>query len=291
MTSLIIDVPAKVNLFLIYCGVRDDGYAEIITGIQAIDIFDRLIIEPSNSGFEFHCDGLSIKQEDNLAYRAARLFEERFGFPLRVKISLIKHIPVEAGLGGGSADAAFTLKGLARFFKLNNISDRELQVLGSELGSDVPFFFTSGQAIARGRGEIVDEVKFPVDYFLCLIKPPFGVNTRWAYDRLKNSLTSSSYSINLNRLSGDSFFDELLSLGNSFELVVLECYPQYTEIKDILSEKGANIVRLTGSGSVMYGLFRNEKQAKEALELAKSRGYEAYLARPFVFSKLMNENS
>ncbi len=282
---MVIDVPAKINLFLIYKGLRDDGYAEIVTGIQAIDIFDRLIFESSDKDLEFICSLQELNNEKNLVYRAAFLFKNRFGFKKGVRIVLEKRIPVEAGLGGGSADAAFTLLGLAQFFDYTDLSRNELIELGSLLGSDIPFFFTSGQAIARGRGEKVEEVVFPANYSICIVKPPFGIPTSWAYELLKKSLTPRSQSINLIQLSTETFLNELEKLGNDFEYVIFQHYPIYYDLKKVLKKYGADIVRLTGSGSGIYGLFRDDKSALTAVENMKNEGYEVYLAHPLVLNK------
>jgi len=283
MKELVIEVPAKINLFLHYLGTRTDGFAEIITGLQTIDLFDTLIFQEIGSGFEFYCDREDLpRDENNLVYRAASLFRDSFGFPGGVRIVLKKRIPIEAGLGGGSADAAGTLAGLREFFGLNNISNGELQNVASFLGSDVPFFLTRGQAIARGRGEILDEVEFPTNYTVVIIKPEFGISTRWAYDYLKNSLTPSQKEFILSPINLDTFLESLSRLGNDFENFLFVRYPEYIDLAGFLRDCGAQIVRITGSGSAIYGIFKDENEARRAKEKGKQRGLETYLSHPII---------
>src|SRR5438045_3159458 len=172
---------AKVNLFLRVLRRREDGFHEIETLMVPIALHDSIEIEPANS-FQFHCDERELAGEDNLVVRATRLFFSETNREPKVRLTLKKRIPHGAGLGGGSSDAAATLRALNRFFEAALPSEK-LQELAAQLGSDVPFFLDTGAAICGGRGELVTPMTFPTPLNLLLLKPDFGIASSWAYSR------------------------------------------------------------------------------------------------------------
>ncbi len=190
---------AKINLGLRVLNKRPDGYHEVDTVLQALDLYDVLTLEPrASGGISLTSPGLDIPADENLAYRAARLLAERVGLPRGVRIALEKRIPVGAGLGGGSSDAAAVLQGLNALFELG--LDREgLLALASELGSDVPFFLVGGRCRARGRGERLAPVPVPAaerGATYALLVPPFSLGAREVYeawDRLLPATPDSPY--------------------------------------------------------------------------------------------------
>src|SRR4030095_11880771 len=173
--------PAKVNLFLRVLRRRDDGFHEIETLMAPISLCDSLEIEPAND-LQFHCDEPNLASDDNLVVAPRGLFFSEINREPRIRLTLRKRIPHGAGLGGGSSDAAATLRGLNRFFNAG-LSNEKLAALAAQLGSDVSFFLNGKTAICSGRGEIVKPTALPASFILLLFKPEFGVPSAWAYSR------------------------------------------------------------------------------------------------------------
>src|ERR1051326_3197588 len=178
--------PAKINLSLRVLSRRPDGFHEIKTLIAPISLYDKIDIERQNRWIDFTCDDPTLSTgDDNLVVRAAKLFFERTKLKSGVSIKLEKKIPHGAGLGGGSSDAAATLRGLNELFEAK-LSHEELARLGSTIGSDVPFFLFESAAACKGRGELVEPTKLKKKLSLLLLKPVFGVSSAWAYSRWKD---------------------------------------------------------------------------------------------------------
>lgn len=274
-SRLVLKAPAKINWFLIVNGLRDDGYHEIISLMQRVSIYDELIFETSDE-IEILTDA-DIPLEENLIYRAAILMEGLWKGHKKskgVRITLKKEIPVSAGLGGGSSDAATTIMGLNKFWGLN-LDIRQMMDLGASIGSDVPFFFSPSAAIVRGRGEVVCPVNIKRSYPLLLVKPPIRIETRWAYseiDRLgidKVDNRSDNYSAE---------FINLLNRGkpgrdakNDLEVVVIDKYPEIGEIKETLEKMGAIFSIMSGSGPTVIGIFDTNEKAKQAMKAIPER--------------------
>lgn len=258
-SSLSVDAPAKINLFLQVLNKRADGFHNINSALQAISLFDRLdfsITDRAELSIKLTGDFEVPVDKNNLISKAYRLMQSRFGLSQGLAVTLDKKIPVAAGLGGGSSDAAAALIACNLLFNLG-LTFKELAALSSEIGSDLPFFFSKGQAIVTGRGEIVTETTFPVDYYLLLVKPNFSVSTQEAYSALQRDLTESGNAFNL----GGRFrevgvmISRLLKSDNDFEPVHLESYRELHWIRDELLDRGAIMARLSGSGPTMFGIF------------------------------------
>jgi len=235
-------------------GKRPDGYHEIESLMQAIDLYDEIGLEKSDM-IELACDDPGLAVDDsNLAVKAALTLQERFYFP-GVRIDLKKYIPCGAGLGGGSSDAAFVLRGLCRLFGFTPTL-KELSRIASEIGSDVPFFLGGGQARVTGRGEIVEKVSLPVDYMVVLVVPSFSISTAEVYGDVKFNLTKVAEPIFLKKRINISRFKDLVSrFGNDLERVVFDKFPELSEFKTALSDAGAIHSAMTGSGSALFGIF------------------------------------
>lgn len=254
MDTISLKAPAKINLYLRVLGRRGDGYHQIESLIQAVDIYDELTLERSD-GIEFQCDNPALPQdESNLAFKAALAMRERRYFP-GVKIDLKKRIPSGAGLGGGSSDAAFVLRGLCHLYRLSPSPD-EMLAMAAEIGSDVPFFLSGGQALVTGRGEIIRPLHLPRDYTVIVIVPPVASSTAEAYGGTRIGLTKGEPLILLEKRINISRFNRLVkSFSNDLEEVVLRKFPELAGLKRILSEEGAMLSSMTGSGSAFFGLF------------------------------------
>jgi 4-diphosphocytidyl-2-C-methyl-D-erythritol kinase len=262
-TSIKILSPAKVNIFLKITGQRIDGYHELLTVFAPVALYDKLIISKSDKGLEVYCKGRELpKDENNLVNRAAISFFEKTGIKKGVKITLVKNIPISSGLGGGSSNAATTLKGLNRLWP-NALSKEDIEKLALSLGADVPFFLLQKPAIARGIGEILQPIEnFPSMWYV-IVSPNLMISTAWAYKRIKLTLTN-----NLNRDRINSFKKNIFNipdlLFNDLEKVTLVKHPFLSSIKESLLQLGALGALMTGSGPSIFGLFDSAKKAQRA---------------------------
>jgi 4-diphosphocytidyl-2-C-methyl-D-erythritol kinase len=254
--------PAKINWFLSVLGKRDDGYHDIRSLMQCVGLYDDLLFHHADT-IKVISDA-DIPLEDNLVYKAAFLIQRYTSCRKGVKIILHKNIPVSAGLGGGSSDAAYTLLGLNMLWDLG-LNKRELCAIGLKIGSDVPFFLNGPSALIEGRGEKVKPLNINPPLVFLLVKPPVSVSTAWAYKNYKNmkKLTKTPIDIKLFcRALEKKDFDCLSSmLKNDLERVVVKKYPVVGKIKERLLEKGALISAMSGSGPTAFGVFESKEKA------------------------------
>lgn len=247
-----LSAPAKINLSLSVLGKRPDGFHAIESHFVAISLADTLTLEPvSESGISFTCSDASLPCDDsNLVVRAARRFYETAQIPAAVRIRLEKKIPHGAGLGGGSSDAAATLRGLNALHGAPLAADT-LHALAAELGSDVPFFLAGGSALCRGRGEIIEPHPLPTPLSLLLVKPAFGVPTPWAYKQWKDSL----------ELPGIPYAAQVFPWGklvNDLERPVFEKYLFLATLKRwLLRQPEAQGALMSGSGSTCFAVLHD----------------------------------
>ncbi|MGG4503987.1 4-(cytidine 5'-diphospho)-2-C-methyl-D-erythritol kinase [Paenibacillus polymyxa] len=253
--------PAKINLMLDVLRKRDDGYHEVEMIMTMVDLSDRLTMSelPRDTIIISSQAGYIPLDEKNLAFQAARLIKERYNVSTGVHIHLDKHIPVAAGLAGGSSDAAAALRGLNKLWKLG-ISDAELRVLGAELGSDVPFCITGGTALASGRGELLKPLPNPPQCWVILAKPPINVSTAEVYGRVKaDQITQHPSARQMEQaIRNASFTDVCNALGNVLEDVTLKLYPEVEHLKNSMIRLGADGVLMSGSGPTVFGLVSKE---------------------------------
>jgi 4-diphosphocytidyl-2-C-methyl-D-erythritol kinase len=256
--------PAKINWFLSVLNRRDDGYHAIVSLMQCVDLFDTLIFE---DGYQLavisDMDGVPV--EKNLVYRAAELMRAVEGSGRGARITLKKEIPLSAGLGGGSSDAAYTLTGLNRLWDMN-LSAERLRELGSKIGSDVPFFIDTVYAIVEGRGEVVTPLRNTSETAVLLVNPGFPVSAGWAYHSLQSELTKKSVDIKLfcQSLDRTDYGSLRTMLVNDLETVVSDVYPEIAGIKAMLAEQGAVISAMSGSGPTVFGVFRSVEETVKA---------------------------
>ncbi|MDH4230442.1 MAG: 4-(cytidine 5'-diphospho)-2-C-methyl-D-erythritol kinase [Nitrospirota bacterium] len=255
--------PAKINWFLSVLNKRDDGYHDIISPVQCIDLFDILSFEEAEDVRLL--SGLDIPAEENLIYKAAALLKRVSSYKYGARIELRKNIPVAAGLGGGSSDAASALIGLNRLWGLN-YDRKALMNLAAEIGSDVPFFLAGTFSLIEGRGEKVTAMTTEGTMILLLAKPDISVSTAWAYNSFETGLTKKTVDIKLfcQALDRKNYAFLRDAVCNDLEDVVIRKYPVIGELKEKLKQNGALLSLMSGSGSAVFGVFHTFAEAARA---------------------------
>ena len=285
MSSITLLSPAKINLTLEVLGVRADGYHEIRSIIQPIDLFDELTIEvDEGSGIELESSGISLPSgEENLAWKAADLFLESSNLNKKIKISIKKRIPLGAGLGGGSSNAAAVLTGLNRLTEA--LSQEELFSIAPKIGADVPFFIRSLASNMEGIGEKITAIKdFPTFHYVVLC-PNIHTSTAEVYkkwdelnktDQDNTELSNNDIETLLNQFCDEK---ETPPLYNDLEESAIALHPEIASYKKILSSLGLKSVLMTGSGSAVYAVFRDVEEALEIYEyLQTSPTFQVFIA-------------
>ena len=275
MDKISLQSPAKINLFLFILGRREDGYHNIYSLVQVVDLVDTVEIERSDRT-EIEFIGTKISGESTI-HKALKKLSEYVGEKLSAKIVVRKRIPAGAGLGSGSSNAAIALYGLNKIFNLG-LSLEQLREIGASVGSDVPLFLTHGSAIISGRGEIVKEVNPPLDYSVVLIVPKIRIDTKWAYSNVTNYHQPPEELLDEKSVEGDNFWQSLSNFDNSFIQVIRNNFPSIPKDIDRLKSFGADYASITGSGSAYFGIFRDSTKALNAL-MEKWDG-NTYLVRP-----------
>jgi 4-diphosphocytidyl-2-C-methyl-D-erythritol kinase len=275
---------AKINLTLDVLGLRPDGYHDLRTIMQTIDLHDTICLtRVEDEQVHLSCSVTAINTADNLAVRAAQLVQQRFAIKQGVMIEIVKRIPIAAGLGGGSSDAAAVLLALHQWWQLE-ISPAELLEMAALLGSDVPFFLTGGLALCEGRGEHITNLSSdwpPELRWLLLLKPALSVSTATVFRNLPASdYTDGSHSRAV--LAAFATQQPLASedLHNSLERNVLTTYLPVARAREDVLEAGAPLVRLSGSGPTLFAPFSALEHARQVQKELQKQGYEVYLTRP-----------
>jgi 4-diphosphocytidyl-2-C-methyl-D-erythritol kinase len=274
---------AKINIGLRIIGKRGDGYHDIETIFHRVNPYDEIILEPS-SEVTLACTHPDLPTDErNLCIQAAQLLIKYTGEKRGVHISLTKNIPVGAGLGGGSTDAAATLIGLKKLWNLN-IDNSDLNNFALQLGSDVPYFLKDGTAHARGRGEILDYFELPLTYWILIVYPDIHISTTWAYEQIKETHEhrppASSGSLREAVIAHINAPQELAKfIFNDFEPVILHQNEIMRFCKISLYAAGAKFAQMSGSGSAFYGFFTDEATALTATELF-SKKYKVFITPP-----------
>ena len=256
--QLSIKAPAKINLFLEVLNKRPDGFHNINSLFQAVSLYDQLTFTISDKPgvtIELATETNLSVGEDNLIAKAYTLMRNEFDLDRGLHVRLDKQIPIAAGLGGGSADGAAVILACNALYDLG-LAQFQMSELSLRIGSDLPFFFSRGQAIVGGRGERVESANLPTDYTLVLINPDLEVSTAEAYSLLKRGLTNPARPYTLPPCRDvKSLVEALHMTGNDFEDVLGASWPVLDQIRDILIDAGAVLARLSGSGPTMFGLF------------------------------------
>lgn len=286
--TVTVQAPAKINLSLKVLGRRDDGYHLLDTHMQKVALYDTIELCPLAEGIRLRCLGGEVPEDrNNLVFRAASLF---FAWVARssptgpggVALTLRKNIPVAAGLGGGSSDAAATLCGLNTMLAADCPAEA-LAAMGLQLGADVPFFLDPSPAVrATGIGEILQPVSPLEQYRVVLVNPGFSVSTRWVYQTF--ALTEGGESVNLKNSQDtvgalDSAGFPVL-LVNDLEKVTLKKFPELGRIKAEMLARGAKGALMSGSGPTVFGIFQDRQSAEKAAAFFGERFPQTYLVDP-----------
>ena len=279
---MILSAPAKINLGLAVRGRRADGYHDISTVFLKISLADELgIDDPDGPDVTVHCDDPAVPRDSrNLVHRAATALQP--AAPGRgARLSLRKSIPVAAGLGGGSSDAAAALSGLNALWNLQ-MDAAELARHAAAIGADVPFFLLPDvAAIGRGRGDELEPLCCPSVLSLVLVKPPVTVSTAWAYRQLDAALTDNADATTI--LARHLEAGDVEGLGkacfNDFEAVMLAHFPVLRTLKKALARPGVCGVSLSGSGPTMYALCRSDDVAQEVAQTMRNPGWQVWVCR------------
>lgn len=262
--------PAKVNLYLRVLRKRPDGYHDILSLMQRISLCDELAFSPHDGGIVLRCPGTELPEDEgNIVHRAAAVFLSRIGTPSAVEITLQKRIPIAAGLGGGSSNAATTLMTLNEMFE-SPLGSEELMAMGARLGADVPFFIHQKTAWASGIGDRFTEGPPLPPFWYVLINPGFEVSTKRVYQGLNLGLTNGAINYSIPRFSTQA--DLIRGLANDLEKVTIGLHPVLNRIKALLLESGAEGALMSGSGPTVFGLFTAEGSALRAETLLRREG-------------------
>lgn len=257
----------KINLGLDVLGRRPNGYHDVRMVMQTVYLYDQILLEKTDK------EGISLKtnlfylpvNENNLAYRAAKMLIDEFAIKEGVHISLEKHIPVAAGMAGGSSNAAAVLYGMNRLFQLG-LTDQELMDRGVQLGADVPYCIMRGTVLAEGIGEKLTPLPAMPKCHVLLAKPPISVSTQKVYEKLDAQKVTKHPDIDgilLGLQTGD-LKKITSSMGNVLENVTITEYPQIESIKDVMKEEGALNAMMSGSGPTVFGIYDDKMLARRA---------------------------
>jgi 4-diphosphocytidyl-2-C-methyl-D-erythritol kinase len=276
--SLRVLCPAKVNLFLYVLRRRADGYHDLFSLMCRIGRYDEIILDPASAGIDLRCSEPSLPLDDgNLAVRAAQRFFEAAGRSGGIGIHLTKRIPIGAGLGGGSSNAASVLLGLNQLYDFP-LSPKRLIAIGRSLGADVPFFLFQSPALASGIGDRLEAFTAIPMQTVLVVSPPFTVSTRMVYQNLNLRLTKTQKRPTRADLKKTAF-TPALHLHNDLEAVTLALHPELVTIKTQLVDQGAMGALMSGSGPSVFGLFPDREAARKATgALAGGGGWRSFCA-------------
>lgn len=272
METIILNSCAKINIGLNILRKRSDGFHDIETVFYPVKLCDTISFRKADQ-FRFTCENNLLKNNhDNLIIRAKNKIEKLSGIKISAEIFLAKYIPIGGGLGGGSSNAASTLRGLNMLFDLK-LNDIELRNAALELGSDVPFFFENVPCLGTGRGEILEKVDFHFKYPVLIVNPQIHISTKWAFDNVTPEINRKSIKeILLENPSVENFRE---CFTNDFENVVFSRYPEIKAIKESMYASGAIFSLMSGSGSTVYGIFRTYSNAREVQ--MKFKNYTSFI--------------
>ncbi len=283
---LYLNAYAKVNLGLDVLGKRPDGYHEVRMVMQTVRLYDRIIMERNDSGritLETNLPYLPTN-EKNLVYRAIDTIRREYAVPDGVHAVITKHIPVAAGMAGGSSDAAAALVGMNQMFRLH-ITQNKLLEYGAALGADIPYCIMRGTALSEGIGEILSPLPPIPNCWFLIVKPNFSMSTRFVYEHLTLDASTVHPDIEgMVRAVGDGDLTGITDrMGNVLEQVTREHFPAIKEIKDILKENGALNALMSGSGPTVYGIYTSREKAKRAAGCCQQHPQvrQTVIVRPF----------
>lgn len=295
-SSIQVKAPAKINFFLKVIGKRGDGYHTIVSLMQKVTLYDQLQLQLVDSGkIMLHCPDNALPTDGtNLAYRAAEIFlqsaEQRIGtFVCGVDITLLKNIPIAAGLGGGSSDAAAVLLGLNSLFG-DLFLEQELAVMGLQLGADVPFFVDSSSACwAEGIGEVLEPIASFNNLSILLVNPGFSVSTKEVYGKFSLTNEKKGLMVDGSRIEiwkqawRDSVSRQVFpsaALQNDLEQVTTQMHPELEGIKKDLVAQGALVAMMSGSGPTVFAVFGDRQRAQKCCHFFNKQYGSVFVASP-----------
>ena len=283
MEKLELKALGKINLGLDVLGRRENGYHDVRMVMQTLYLYDNVTMEKSKEpGIEIESNLFFLpKDENNIAWKAAKLLIDEFDIKEGVKIKLDKHIPVAAGMAGGSSNAAAVLFGMNRLFNLG-LSQQQLMDRGVTLGADVPYCIMRGTVLAEGIGEILSPLPPMPKCYILIAKPSVSVSTKLVYEKLDSKEITDHPDIDgiIDGLKAQDLHKIAESMGNVLEAVTVEEYPEIARIKECIKENGALGAMMSGSGPTVFGIFESRRMAKIAYEKIKKQGLtrQVYIA-------------
>lgn len=286
MDTIRLKARAKINLGLDVVRRREDGYHEVKMVMQMLRLYDQIDIEKTQESGIFVRSNLSFLPTDerNIAYKAAKVMIDQFGLEQGVIIRIEKHIPVAAGMAGGSTDCAAVLYGMNKLFGLR-LNQKKLRELGVKLGADVPYCLMRQTALSEGIGEILTPIPPLQDCPILIAKPSVSVSTRHVYEHLKLDEQTMHPDIDgiVTALADGDLYGVTDRMANVLETVTVPEHPVIDEIKKQMMASGAVNALMSGSGPTVFGIFDDEEKAKKACEDMKASGLarQIYLTRPF----------
>ena len=286
MDTIRLKARAKINLGLDVVRRREDGYHEVKMVMQMLRLYDQIDIEKTQESGILVRSNLSFLPTDerNIAYKAAKVMIDQFGLEQGVIIRIEKHIPVAAGMAGGSTDCAAVLYGMNKLFGLR-LNQKKLRELGVKLGADVPYCLMRQTALSEGIGEILTPISPLQDCPILIAKPSVSVSTRHVYEHLKLDEQTMHPDIDgiVTALADGDLYGVTDRMANVLETVTVPEHPVIDEIKKQMMESGAVNALMSGSGPTVFGIFDDEEKAKKACEDMKASGLarQIYLTRPF----------
>ncbi len=264
---------AKINIGLNIIRKRPDGYHDIESIFYPINLYDNLYIKKSDS-FKLTCSNSEINIQDNLVTKAVKILEDETKQKFNVEISLTKRIPIGAGLGGGSSNAAQTIIALNKLFQLN-LSEKTRRDLAAKVGADVPFFINPRPSLVTSKGEKLEALSLKIKFPILIVNPGIQISTKWAYENINTSGKTNLIG-NLFKRNISDVHEWKEKIFNDFEKIVFEKHKEIAEIKSNLYKSGAIFSLMTGSGSTVYGIFKNIIAAEKA-QSQFSKNYFTYL--------------
>ena len=276
---------AKVNLGLDVIRRREDGYHEVKMIMQTVRLYDRIILEKTQKGIsmETNLSFLPVN-EQNIAYRAAKMLMDEFHIQSGLHIKIDKHIPVAAGMAGGSTDGAAVLYGVNKIFELG-LTKRQLMERGVKLGADVPYCIMRGTVLSEGIGEILTPVSSLPDCHILIAKPPVSVSTKHVYENLKLDKIEKHPDIDgmVEALRMEDLHGVTQRMENVLETVTIPEHPEIQQIKELMIKEGALNALMSGSGPTVFGIFDDREKGMRARDLLRKSSLvrHTYLVRPF----------
>lgn len=288
MNTIMLKAYAKINLGLDVLGKREDGYHEVRMIMQTIRLYDKLNMKKLNK------DEIVIKtnlaylptNENNLVYRAIQMLKDEFNIKQGVYVELQKHIPVAAGLAGGSSDAAAALIGMNRLFQLK-LTTTDLMQRAVKLGADIPYCILGGTALSEGIGEVLTPLAPMPNAYILIAKPPINVSTKYVYENLILDEKTNHPDIDgiMEAINSKDLCGVTNRLSNVLESVTIDRYPVIQEIKDTMIEYGAMNALMSGSGPTVFGIFDDLNLAKKAFYQLKVQGKAKQIYLTDIFNR------